>query len=422
MLTRAMRVPAVALAALLVLVAFAQLQASAEQPANDAFQRTWARTDQPVASGAVSRTWMWGPAAFTAAMQEDYAEAAGGKRTVQYFDKSRMEMTTDAAVAANSPWHVTNGLLVVELMSGRMQVGNDAFQQRDPAQIHVAGDPSANNGPSYAELAALRSAGATPEGQAITATIDADGHTGASAGLAQYGVTAAHRVQEPGIDHTVASVFWDFMNSSGLVEQNGSLVQDKLFENPFYATGYPITEAYWTTVAVKSSQQQVLLQCFERRCLTYNPANSDGWKVEAGNVGQHYYEWRYGQMPPVVTPPTPSPTPSPTPPPSTGDYTVVIETIHDAGTTNEGVAIWNKTPYESSVNMRGWTLSDDDGHVFAFPDVTLKAAFYVTVRTCTGDDIIRSSWAILHWGICESVSDGVVTLRNAQGQVVATYP
>ena len=37
--------------------------AAAVKPANDAFQRTWARTDQPVADGAVARTWMWGPEA-----------------------------------------------------------------------------------------------------------------------------------------------------------------------------------------------------------------------------------------------------------------------------------------------------------------------------------------------------------------------
>jgi hypothetical protein len=40
----------------------------------------------------------------------------------------------------------------------------------------------------------------------------------------------------------------------------------------------------------------VLLQCFERRCLTYAPDNPPGWQVEAGNVGQHYHAWRYGQQ------------------------------------------------------------------------------------------------------------------------------
>jgi len=41
--------------------------------------------------------------------------------------------------------------------------------------------------------------------------------------------------------------------------------------------------------------RQVLVQVFERRVLTYTPANPSGWQVEAGNVGQHYYTWRYTQ-------------------------------------------------------------------------------------------------------------------------------
>jgi DNA-binding beta-propeller fold protein YncE len=43
--------------------------------------------------------------------------------------------------------------------------------------------------------------------------------------------------------------------------------------------------------------KDVLMQCFERRCLTYTPDNPEGWQVEAGNVGQHYYQWRYGGDP-----------------------------------------------------------------------------------------------------------------------------
>jgi hypothetical protein len=39
--------------------------------------------------------------------------------------------------------------------------------------------------------------------------------------------------------------------------------------------------------------QDVLMQCFERRCLTYTPANPLAWRVEMGNVGLHYYSWRY---------------------------------------------------------------------------------------------------------------------------------
>jgi hypothetical protein len=93
------------------------------------------------------------------------------------------------------------------------------------------------------------------------------------------------------------------MNSTGTVYESGLNVTDNLFESPFYATGYPITEAYWASVKVANTYRDVLMQCFERRCLTYTPNNPDGWKVEAGNVGQHYYQWRYGTTPPPPPPP-----------------------------------------------------------------------------------------------------------------------
>jgi predicted secreted Zn-dependent protease len=84
------------------------------------------------------------------------------------------------------------------------------------------------------------------------------------------------------------------MNSNGTVFHGGNYVSAKLFANAFYATGYPLTEPYWTNVLVGGVQKQVLVQVFERRVLTYTPSNPDDWKVEAGNVGLHYYQWRYG--------------------------------------------------------------------------------------------------------------------------------
>ena len=86
------------------------------------------------------------------------------------------------------------------------------------------------------------------------------------------------------------------MNAEGLVEENGQLVTARLFPDPFYGTGLAITEPYWTTVRVGGTPQDVLVQCFERRCLTYTPGNAPTWQVEAGNVGQHYYHWRYDQQ------------------------------------------------------------------------------------------------------------------------------
>ena len=124
----------------------------------------------------------------------------------------------------------------------------------------------------------------------------------------RYGVTAAAYV--PQTDHTVASVFWEFMNQDGPIYRDGSYMLWPLFESPFYATGYPIAEAFWATVTVGGTPQDVLIQCFERRCLTYTPGNPAGFTVEAGNVGQHYYRWRY-----ELNEPTPTATAASTPPP-----------------------------------------------------------------------------------------------------------
>ena len=58
--------------------------------------------------------------------------------------------------------------------------------------------------------------------------------------------------------------------------------------------GLPITQPFYVNVRVAGVQRRVLMQAFERRVLTYNAANPDPFKVEFGNVGQHYYRWRYG--------------------------------------------------------------------------------------------------------------------------------
>ena len=271
--------------------------ASAHSLGSQAFERTWARTDLPVAQGQVNRTWMWGPSGHTAAFEEPYFDAPGGTRLVQYTDKSRME---DNAHAAAPPWDVTNGLLATELITGRMQLGDTEFQQMQPANVQIAGD-SHPDSPTYATFNGVLNYDPLPIDHTITQTIDQFGNVGDNPGLGQHGVAAARYVPET--DHTVASVFWEFMNSTGQVFENGQFLHSRLFENPFFATGFPITEAYWMNVPVGGEQRDVLSQCFERRCLTYTPGNSAGWQVEAGNIGQHYYRWRYGDSP--VAPPPP---------------------------------------------------------------------------------------------------------------------
>jgi hypothetical protein len=124
----------------------------AESFADPAIEQTWNRSDKAVADGKVARTWLWGPQP-NATKEENYAESPGGKRRVQYFDKSRMEITNPAG-DKNSRWYVTNGLLTIELVTGRVQVGDNSFDTGTPSEVPVGGDPG-NAGPTYASFAKL---------------------------------------------------------------------------------------------------------------------------------------------------------------------------------------------------------------------------------------------------------------------------
>ena len=102
----------------------------------------------------------------------------------------------------------------------------------------------------------------------------------------------AHFVPESG--HNIPQVFWDYLNASGTIYEgrrygSGTLV------NWVFTLGYPISEPYWTRIKVGGADRDVLVQPFQRRVLTYSPDNPSGWQVEMGNVGRHYYLWRYGE-------------------------------------------------------------------------------------------------------------------------------
>ncbi len=252
-----------------------------------AWDRTWSREDQPVVSGAAQRTWVWGPSAFATTV-EPYDNAPNGERAVRYYDKSRMEITVPYG-DQSTRWYVTNGLLANELITGQMQLGDSHFVDKGPANIPVAGDPDDTSGPTYAALKGVLGAPATPPGTEIRATIDRGGHVGSGG---PGGVKASQLVSET--NHTVADVFWNYLNSSGTIWNGSANVNGQLFDPTFFATGFPITEAYWAKVKVGGQVKDVLVQCFQRRCLTYTPSNPAGWQVEMGNVGRHYYTWRYG--------------------------------------------------------------------------------------------------------------------------------
>lgn len=272
----------------------------AEAFAEPAFQRVWNRSD----SGGVvtGRSYLWGPEPFTNGIQEDYREAPGGKRLVQYFDKSRMELTNPNG-DRNSPFYVTNGLLVNELMSGQLQVGDSDFVTRSPSFIGVAGDPDDINAPTYFSLGQVRNQAPRPLNNVLTQTLDKNGTIGDDQSFAQYNVRPVTFVQET--NHTIAEPFWRFLNQTGRVVNNqNAIVTEPLFSPTFYATGFPVTEAYWTKVRVAGVVRDVLVQGFERRVLTFTPANSAAFQVEMGNVGRHYYQWRYESAPATTVSPS----------------------------------------------------------------------------------------------------------------------
>ncbi|HEY7907242.1 MAG TPA: hypothetical protein VIC60_00150 [Thermomicrobiales bacterium] len=191
------------------------------------------------------------------------------RRIVQYFDKERMELKDESSPHAS----VTAGLLVTEMMTGKVQTGDTRFDQQTPAAVPVAGDTS-NTFPLYRDLptspAATQAAtvGApvqlllTPQG---SSTIAAPSDAGAVIASVD-GATG----------HGVAQAFADFRAHVGL-------------DN----VGLALTEPFWADVAIAGQQRRILIQPFERRVLTYNPANPAQFRVEFGNVGQQYYRWRY---------------------------------------------------------------------------------------------------------------------------------
>lgn len=281
------------------------------------FASVWQRADGPVASGQVTRSWLWGPAPGST-LDEPFAESSGGKRTVQYYDKARMELN-EAEKDQSSPWRVTTGLLVNEMVTGRLQVGADRFEARAPANVFVAGDANALSNPTYADFAAAIASKAPDRTGAV---ID-DTMPRWDPALARNRQTYATYIPETG--HNIAEVFWRYLSQQGQVSTaEGKLRTERLFDW-VYLMGYPISEPYWATLTVDGKKHAGLVQLFQRRTLTYVADMPAGWQVQMGNVGQHYLEWRYGpsQARGINNPGQTAQNPTPTPPFPEGAFVTV---------------------------------------------------------------------------------------------------
>lgn len=253
----------------------------AEGFADSAFRSLWQRYDGEVATGTVKRGWFWGQPVPFGAMQEPYAESPGGKRLVQYFDKGRMEIN-DPTADPTGEWYVTSGLLTLELVTGRMQVGSDSFDNRNPAQIPVTGDldnPDPET-PLYADYSGDRLSPVPDRtGQPVITQFmhnqpDIQITPQSPVHIASYDAALGHNIPDVFVNY-----FDRDLSAMGL--------------NWLYVMGHPISEPYWVNARFGGKSELVLVQLFERRALSFNPSNDSGLQIEFTNIGLHYYRWRY---------------------------------------------------------------------------------------------------------------------------------
>jgi uncharacterized protein YkwD len=192
---------------------------------------------------------------------------------------------------------VTNGLLASDMVRGRIQTGDNTFEAKDPPAIPLAGDPG-NPGPTYATLAGRASSLLAPAsahiGAPITTTVDGTGNIATGDLLGDPDSTGVSAFDDT-TKHNVARSFASYRNTVGLA-----------------TIGYAISEPFVTATKLAGQDARVLVQVFERRTLTFadpgsrlNPAGL----VEMGNVGQHYYAWRYPNGTPALPVAQPAPPP-----------------------------------------------------------------------------------------------------------------
>ena len=98
---------------------------------------------------------MWGPGAFYTEY-EPYSGTPQGNHLVQYFDKGRLEIN-DPQGDKSSPWYITSGLLVKEMVSGGGSTGGGSLTVSAPRMwrwraMATAGRPMRSSRTSPGEL------------------------------------------------------------------------------------------------------------------------------------------------------------------------------------------------------------------------------------------------------------------------------
>lgn len=416
-------------ALLVLLVGNATTEAPARAftlPDETAFHRVWERTDAPVADGAVQRTWYWGPEPFMT-LDEDYVEGLEGKRRVQYWDKGRMEISHPND-DPTSPWYVSSGLLTLEMIAGRIQIGDTRFEQREAAQIPIAGDPdpeSNPDAPTYADFFRVTTVALDSRLQPVLST-PLGPVAGDSVSPPRFGDLVAEEVQADGsinrrpelaaaypgtrliyydgvLSHNIPQIFWDFLQQVGTVQINGENRQDMLVDW-LYMIGHPASEPYWVRTNIGGVPQDLMVQVYERRILTYNPRNPAAWQVEMGNVGRHYYAWRY-----ELTEPPPPPNfirpeninarVEPPEGPAGTQFAVTLSGFRP----NEEVSVWLTFPDASVLEApeRGKANANGEATLFGTAPITVftDATDPPGVWALTGQGISSGNTAIAYFTV-----------------------
>ncbi|MFQ6016372.1 MAG: LysM peptidoglycan-binding domain-containing protein [Anaerolineae bacterium] len=129
-------------------------------------------------------------------------------------------------------------------------------------------------------------------------------------------------------------------------------------------------------------------------------------------VGQELIIPWQGFTPASASPTSPPPTFGP---PQVHIVAILLNTL-DRKSTGEMVIVTNSG---GQMNLKDWSLSDDDGNVYTFPDFVLGSGGTVRVHTESG----KNGGADLYWGRALGVWDpgDLVVLTDDQGVIVDTY-
>jgi hypothetical protein len=238
--------------------------------AHPAFQRTW----NAQSASAARPIDLWGSDPLIWRI-EPYAGAQDNRRTVQYFERARMELEQGSN-------QVTLGYLARELTTGTIELGDDQVLEQQPPEISIDGGERREEIPTYLTLSRFVDVPAddrTHNAEYVTQWINLAG--------------SADPLTPPR-----AIRFARFIPDTGrnLPDVTVELFQRSQFSGDRWmdTLGLPISEPFWTYFRRGETLEPSLIQVFERNILVYSPQLEPDRRFTVANVGRHYYRWRYG--------------------------------------------------------------------------------------------------------------------------------